>query len=97
MRLSLPLGVAILVLAASTAMADPCDPRQPGRCIVPKVDLSAVPEISQQIVAEEPKKPQGKAPALRAPDPAAPYTGPTFGVTRAPRPTPTVGYHWSLD
>ena len=93
------LGAAILLLAATAAGAGPgpCDARRPGSCLVPGVDLSTVPDISQQIIADESGKPTAKTPALQPADPTTPYTGPTLGITRLPRPAPTVGYHWSLD
>lgn len=62
------------------------------------VDLNGLPQISANIVAIEP------LPARKAGAPAnlddQPYNGPTIGLTKPDpgvRPTPTVGYHWSLD
>jgi hypothetical protein len=62
------------------------------------VDLNGLPQISANIVAIE------KLPAPKAGAPAnlddKPYNGPTLGLTKPDpgvRPTPTVGYHWSLD
>jgi hypothetical protein len=57
--------------------------------------LNSVPDITKKIVGEEPVvKSQNKP--LNEPVPAAPYTGPIFGVTSGKR-TPTVGYSWSLE
>ena len=65
------------------------------------VDFNALPQISEHIVAAEP------APAPVKATPSAPadldhpaYNGPTLGLSKSDpgvRPTPTVGYKWSLD
>lgn len=61
------------------------------------VNLNGLPQISEQIVANE----RQRAPAKSAPPSLdKPYTGPTLGLTKPDpgvRPTPTVGYHWTLD
>jgi hypothetical protein len=63
------------------------------------VNLSAVPQISAQVVAGEPAPPVVKAPAYADPTPAG-YEGPTLGLTKPDpgvRPAPTIGYHWQLQ
>jgi hypothetical protein len=70
------------------------------------VDLNGLPQISEHIVAAEPTAPI----KTWAPEPAAPGSptasnslnlgGLAVGLTKPDpgvRPTPTVGYHWSLD
>jgi len=52
-----------------------------------------VPQISQQIVAQEPVTRATKSPPLIDTD--APYTGPTVGFARNFG-APTVGYRWAL-
>jgi hypothetical protein len=72
------------------------------------VDFNGVPQISAQIVAGEPAAAPAKAPNDTAPaDPAKPGSpagltvgGLAVGLTKPDpgvKPTPTVGYHWSLD
>jgi hypothetical protein len=84
--------VSILVAAAallgSAAAEGACLPGQTRDCI----NLSGVPQISQQIVAND-----RAAPAAKAATPETPYTGPTVGLTPTPRKFPTVGYRWSFD
>jgi hypothetical protein len=63
------------------------------------VDLNAVPQISAQVVGREPLAPIAKSPAYALPE-SGPYEGPTLGMAKPDpgvRPTPTVGYHWSLE
>jgi hypothetical protein len=62
------------------------------------VNLSAVPQISANVVAAEPR-PTPKTPSYVEPT-SAPYEGPTLGMAKPDpgvRPVPTVGYHWSLE
>jgi|SRR5271155_1137447 len=62
------------------------------------VDLGAVPQISSQVVEREPIAPVAKTPYTLPT--SAPYEGPTLGMTKPDpgvRPTPTIGYHWSLQ
>ena len=62
------------------------------------LDLNALPQIAADIVATQPiKAPKASAP-VNLND--KPYTGPKVGLTKpepGAMPTPTVGYHWSLD
>jgi hypothetical protein len=63
------------------------------------VNLSAVPQISAQVVAGEQAPAVVKAPAYADPSPAR-YEGPTLGLTKldpSVRPAPTIGYHWNLE
>ena len=62
------------------------------------VDLNAVPQISANVVAAEPTVPVAKS--TYTPPASTQYEGPTLGMTKSDpgvRPTPTVGYHWSLE
>ena len=59
------------------------------------VNLDGVPQISQQIVADERIATAPKtAPAA---EPAPAYTGPSLGVSKMLRRAPTVGYRWAID
>ena len=93
------------VLACTGAFADcPAPPNHPKLQAKPHktafgcIDLNGLPQISANIIAIEP------LPARKAAAPAnlddKPYNGPTVGLTKPDpgvKPTPTVGYHWSLD
>lgn len=96
MKLVFMVSAAILGLSVATATAAPCGPGHRRHCPVADttVDFSAVPDISKQIVAEEPA-PLPIKPAVEV-KPAAPYSGPTVGIAPLPR-APTVGYKWSLQ
>lgn len=62
------------------------------------VDLNALPQISDHIVAGERAAPTVK-PGYTPPEPRK-YEGPMLGLTKPDpgvRPTPTVGYHWALE
>jgi hypothetical protein len=88
-------GVSAAIVAASLVGSGPawsaCPPGQSRNC----VNLDPVPQISQQIVAGERIATPPKNSPVAAPQPA--YTGPTFGLSRTVRQTPTVGYRWSID
>ena len=93
-RVALVLLAAALLGSAGANAA--CAPGQTRNCA--QVDLNAVQEITQQIVARE----KVAAPASQTPpfDPEAKqfYTGPMVDVTtNKARRTPTIGYHWSID
>lgn len=92
-RVSLALIAAVLLSAAAAHAA--CSPGQAGGCA--KVNLDAVPEITQQIIAQESTAPSAKLAIPTAATPPQFYTGPTVGVTNQARRAPTVGYHWSID
>lgn len=64
---------------------------QPQDCL----DLNVVPQVTQQLVADEHLAIPPKTAPVAAPPPT--YTGPTVGVSRTVRQTPTVGYRWSID
>ena len=89
------VGIAAAVIAASlsggaTGWAA-CPHGQSRNCL----DLDAVPQISQGIVAREQVAPAPKtAPAA---EPQAHYTGPTVGLSKTVRQAPTVGYIWSIN
>ena len=88
-------GVAAAIVAASVlgggAAFSACPDGQSRNC----VNLDLAPQISRQIVAGERIVAPPKAPLAAEAKPA--YTGPTVGVSRTVRQTPTVGYRWSID
>jgi hypothetical protein len=90
-----------LVIAASTAPSAltlaSCPPKASRYCLEapPTISLSSVPDISKEIVSEEPKSEKPVTQTLEAP-PITTYTGPMVGVDTMVR-APTVGYYWSLD
>jgi hypothetical protein len=92
------LALAITAATAATAVdAGSCVPRKVYHCVDTGsgVDLNSVPDITKQIVREEPIIQEQKKLAIEPPA-TAPYTGPVVGVTSGKR-TPTVGFSWSLE
>ena len=83
-------AMIIAALSAGTAWSA-CPPGQSKNCL----DLDAVPQISQRIIAGEKLSAAPKTPP--AADAPTPYTGPTVGLSRTVRQVPTVGYHWSTN
>jgi hypothetical protein len=89
----------LLICGGGSVLAGPCGPHSTRNCLKlpPTINFDAVPEISDQIVRQEPvaaaPRKISAAPASEAP---SPYTGPMVGVNSRSR-TPTVGYYWSLD
>ena len=91
--------VTVFVCITGPALAGPCSPHGTRNCLkLPAtINFDAVPEISNQIVSQEPLAPAPlKVKAAPATEPSSPYTGPMVGVNSRSR-TPTVGYYWSLD
>jgi hypothetical protein len=86
-----------VVSAASAAEAAPCHAKKHHKCFDAPTTLnfSSVPDISKQIVSEEPSAKKPITRTLEAP-PITTYTGPTVGVSSMAR-APTVGYYWSLE
>ena len=92
-------GVSAAIVAASLLAGSPAwsacprgqSPSQSRNC----VNLDGVPQISQQIVADERIATPRKAAPVAEPTPA--YTGPALGVSKMIRRAPTVGYHWAID
>ena len=104
-RLAFAVFVSIALATAGAVAACPPEypkthpPSKPHPQANNCVDLNAVPQISEHVVAAEPPVPPSKAPAYVAPTPAQ-YEGPTLGMTKPDpgvRPAPTIGYHWSLE
>jgi hypothetical protein len=96
----IPTTLALAIMAAAAvpaADAGSCVPRKSSRCgdNSSAVDLNSVPDITKQIVNQEPAAQKQQTPAVE-PTAAAPYTGPLIGITSG-KPTPTVGYSWSLQ
>jgi hypothetical protein len=91
------LALAVTAVTATTANAESCHPRNSYHCInnAQIIDLNSVSDIAQKVVGEEPISQKRKTPAVE-PAASTPYTGPTVGVTSG-KPTPTVGYSWSLE
>jgi hypothetical protein len=85
------IAACILSLSGGAAWSA-CAPSRSGNC----VDLDLVPQISQQIVADEHIAAPPKTAAPPAETPRA-YTGPTLGAAQNLRRAPTLGYRWSLD
>lgn len=87
-RFSLGMVAALLW---GTAAFGACVPTKSHRC----VDLSAIPNIAQQVVGAEKLPP----PAEKAPPtlPSAAYDGPTVGLSNAARRAPEIKYRWSID
>jgi hypothetical protein len=85
-----PLSV-VVVMTWSTVAFGACVPLKHRDCI----DLSAVPDIAQQVIApEKVAPPPEKAPPT---PPTSTYNGPTVGMSNAVRRAPEIGYHWSID
>ena len=82
--------IAAIFVTGSAALAA-CPPGQTRNC----VNFDLVPQVSQQIVAEEPSAASPKA-GPRVKD-EKPYTGPTVGIAPGVRRAPTVGYRWALQ
>ncbi|HEY1796160.1 MAG TPA: hypothetical protein VGG57_08570 [Stellaceae bacterium] len=87
-RLSLGIASALLWVTAASAA---CLPTKQRGC----VDLSAIPNIAQQVVgAEKPPTPTEKAPPTLPP---SGYTGPMIGFSKAVRRAPEISYRWQID
>jgi hypothetical protein len=95
------LTAATLVISAASAAspgdAASCRAKSHGNCLrLPTtVNFSSVPDITKEIVAEEPAAAKPNTRTLEAP-PITTYTGPTAGYSSMAR-VPTVGYYWSLE
>jgi hypothetical protein len=92
-----PIAVAALVAVATTAGAASCRHKKTENCFDTPATLNfaTVPEISKEIVSEEPSPAQPRTTVIEAP-PITTYTGPTVGVSSMAH-APTVGYYWSLE
>ena len=85
------LLLLVIVPLLSGAAGAACPPKQTRDCVI---NLDAVPQISQEIVATDRAAPKKAGPSTVA---KTPYTGPTLGLTPTVRQYPTVGYRWSFD
>ena len=92
------LTIAITAVAASTADAASCTTRKHHNCFnVPAtINFSSVPDISKEIVSEEPAAAKPTTRTVEAP-PITTYTGPMVGAAPNLARAPMVGYHWSLE
>lgn len=91
MALRFSLGMMAALLWCTAAFGA-CLPTKQHRC----VDLSAIPNIAQQVVGGEKLPP----PAKKAPPPVVStftYDGPTLGFSNAVRRAPEIKYQWQID
>jgi len=93
------LRVSIACVAVALLWSVPgytaCSPKQTHACGPQSINLSGVPQISEQIAGQGQLTP---APKLPVPDETtAPYNGPTVGLSDRVRRAPTVGYRWALQ
>jgi hypothetical protein len=100
MKLWVTTALAVVICAASAATvadAASCRSKKNSNCFDTPVtvNFSTVPDISRQIVKEEPVSEKPHTSTLEAP-PITTYTGPTVGVSSMLH-APTVGYYWSLE
>jgi hypothetical protein len=87
-RFSLTMIAALLWGTAAFAV---CVPTRQHGC----VDLSAIPNIAQEVVgAEKLPTPAEKAPPTL---PSSAYDGPTVGLSNAARRAPEIKYQWRID
>ena len=93
---TLVLAITVTNIAA-TADAGSCGPKNSQLCANngQNLDLSSVPDITNKVIAEQPAVQTPYKPVTE-PAAASPYTGPIVGVTSG-KPTPTIGYSWSLE
>ncbi len=92
------LAIAVTAVTAATAAhGGSCVPKRSYHCVDsgPGIDLNSVPDITNQIVSQEPIAQKRKNAAIE-PTASTPYTGPTVGATSGKR-RPTVGYSWALQ
>lgn len=94
---ALVFAICAVGCAAATATAASCRLKRGQTCFDPRatINFSAVPDISKEIVRQEPAAEKPKTNVLEAP-PITTYTGPTVGVSSMAH-APTVGYYWSLE
>jgi hypothetical protein len=93
------LSLAITAVSPTTVVhAGPCasGSSPTGFDLRGNINFSSVPEISKQIVSEEPLD-QKQQPLTINPPAPTPYRGPTLGASPRPGRTPIVGYDWSLE
>jgi len=100
MRLWKSVTLALMTytaFAAASADAASCRIKKNHNCFDAPATLNfgAVPDISRQIVSEEPVAQKPQTSVVEAP-PITTYTGPTLGVSSMAH-APTLGYYWSLE
>jgi hypothetical protein len=93
-------GLLLLLLAVPPADAGSCARRHARDCTLAQatrsVDLNAVPDISKNIVLDEPAVAAKRQQSFDQ-DSSTPYTGPTLGVVPTMHRSATVGYRWALQ
>lgn len=99
-RLSIAFVTALIALSGAASMpsnAGSCHHTNSQNCfnLPAKLDFSSVPDISSEIVGDEPNV-QHPQKSVIDPQPAGqPYTGPMIGVNSRVG-APTIGYYWSI-
>ena len=91
MTVRLSLGV-VAALLWGTAAYGACVPAKKHNC----VDLSAIPNIAQEVVGAEKLPPRGEKTPPELPA-ANTYNGPTIGLSNAVRRAPEIKYKWDID
>ena len=103
-HLAVAIFLSVGIVGTGALAACPAPPNQPkplAKAHKPTtgcIDFNGLPQISATIVGVEPLPARKVAPPVNPDD--KPYNGPTLSLTKPDpgvRPTPTVGYHWSLD
>ena len=90
-----PLAVWIAVAVPSDAGS--CRRNSGHNCfrLPATLNFSSVPEISNDIVGNQPHSRPRQEPSIDPQPAATPYTGPMIGGSRVG--VPTVGYYWSIN
>ena len=94
MSLRVSMACVAVALLWSVPGYTACSPKQTHACVPQSINLSGVPQISEQIAGQEQLT---RAPKFTAPDETTPYNGPTVGFSDRVRRAPTVGYRWALQ
>jgi hypothetical protein len=99
-RLSVALVTALFVVwiaVAASSDAGSCRHNSGHNCfrLPATLDFSSVPDISNDIVGNQPHSRPRQRPPIDPQPAATPYTGPMIGGSRVG--VPTVGYYWSIN
>jgi len=100
-RLSVALVTAVLavwIALPGPSGAGSCRHNSSHTCfrLPATVDFSSVPDISNEIVGDQPQSRPRQKSVIDPPSAPNPYTGPMIGVDGRVR-APTVGYYWSIN
>ena len=101
MKLVVLIALAIAITAAAVASsveAASCTAKKHHNCLnMPAtINFSSVPDISKEIVNDEPAAAKPMTRTVEAP-PITTYTGPMVGAAPNLARAPMVGYYWSLE